>query len=223
MSINEYYEDSYNYVIQSGAIGKVAGIYHKMLERGHKKKFDTVLEIGAGTCQHFKFVEHDFDKYISTDIREPGDRIEKIQDSRHIFRLLNAEDLSSLSDESIDRLVVTCVLPHLQDPEKALKEWRRVVKIDGIIDIYVPCEPSILLGIAQKFTTKIKVEKLGYNYEKIQYREHRNHFPMMRMLINDVFETDIIKRRNFPPGISNWYFSLFVTFRIKKTSEAIHP
>jgi hypothetical protein len=89
-------------------------------------------------------------------------------------------------------------------------------KKSGVIDLYVPCEPSLFLGIAQKLTTKIKVERLGYDYEKMQYREHRNHYPMLRMLILDIFQNDDVSIRHFPPGIKFWQFSLFSTYRIFK-------
>ncbi len=60
MSVKDYYNKSYNDVIETGAVGYVASIYHKMLESGHKRKFETVLEIGAGTALHFKYVRHEF-------------------------------------------------------------------------------------------------------------------------------------------------------------------
>jgi ubiquinone/menaquinone biosynthesis C-methylase UbiE len=188
-----------------------------MLESGHKRKFDTVLEIGAGTGLHFKYIKHDFSKYISSDIRNPGKKLEKISDERHEFLILNAENLETFKNESIDRIVIICVLPHLNDPEKALGEFARVLKKGGVMDIYVPCEPSLLLGIAQRLSTKVKMERLGYDYEKIIRREHRNHYPLLRMLIHEIFENDDVVIRHFPPGIKFWQFSLFSTFRISKT------
>jgi phosphatidylethanolamine/phosphatidyl-N-methylethanolamine N-methyltransferase len=214
MSINEYYENDYSKVLESGAVGKVAAIYHKMLEKGHSKNWPLCLEIGAGNAQHFKYVKHGFDKYISSDIRLPVRESIKNSDPRHEFKIIDAEDLSSFESESVDRLIATCVLPHLGDPEKALREWRRVVKKGGVIDVYVPCEPSLLLGLAQLMTTKKKVEKLGWNYERLQYREHRHHYPMLRMLIKEIFEKDIIQQRNFPPGIKFWQLKLFSVYRI---------
>lgn len=216
MSSNDYYERDYSSIIETGCVGAAASIYHKMLEKGHKKKFGILLELGAGNGQHFKYVKHDFDSYISSDIRDPGEKLEGIDDPRHMFKIIDAENLEEFADEAFDRLIVTCVLPHLTYPEKALLEWKRVLKRGGVLDIYVPCEPSMLLGIAQKFTTKIKVERLGWNYERIQYREHRNHYPMLRMLINDVFQNAKISTRNFPPGVRCWQFSLFTIFRIIK-------
>jgi ubiquinone/menaquinone biosynthesis C-methylase UbiE len=216
MSNNEYYENDYNLVIETGCVGFMASVYHRMLESGHTEKFKLCLEIGAGTGQHFKYVKHDFDRYISSDIRDFREKSEQILDSRHEFQIQNAESLEAFADGSIDRLIATCVLSHLTHPEKALIEWKRVLRTGGVLDIYVPSEPSLLLGIAQKLTTKIKVEKLGWNYERIQYREHRNHYPMIRMLINDVFQDSKVTKRNFPPGLSFWQFSLFSTFRIFK-------
>ena len=214
LSVNEYYENDYSKVIESGSVGRVAAIYHKMLEMGHRKNLPFCLEIGAGNAQHFKYVKHGFDKYISSDIRKPGEKIDAISDPRHEFKILDAEDLSSFESESVDRIIATCVLPHLGNPEKALREWKRVVKKGGVLDIYVPCEPSLLLGIAQIMTTKKKVERLGWNYERLQYREHRHHYPMLRMLIKEIFEKDIIEVRNFPPGVKFWQLKLFSVYRI---------
>jgi SAM-dependent methyltransferase len=219
MSINEYYENTYEKILESGVIGSVASVYHRMLEFGHKNTFfGTVLEIGAGNAQHHKFVKHQFDRYISSDIRKPNTESMSAYKEKHEFMILNAEDLSIFESESIDRIVVTCVLPHLDHPEKALEEWSRVLKDGGVLDIYVPCEPSVLLGIAQRMTTRRKVRKHGYNYESIQYREHRNHYPMLRMLINEVLHDYNVKTKHFPPGMRWWQLSLFTTFRCKKST-----
>ena len=214
MSINEYYENDYSKVVESGTVGKVSAIYHKMLEIGHRDNWPLCLEVGAGNAQHFKYVKHSFEKYISSDIRGPREKPVTISDPRHEFMILDAEDLSSFEDESVDRIIATCVLPHLGNPEKALREWKRVVKRCGVLDIYVPCEPSLLLGLAQSMTTKKKVERLGWNYERLHYREHRHHYPMLRMLIKEIFGKDIIELRNFPPGIKFWQFKLFSVYRI---------
>ena len=220
MSINKYYKDTYEKILESGGIGKIASLYHKMLENGHEKShFKYVLEVGAGNAQHFKYVTHHFEKYISSDIRKPKSKSVNIRNQKHEFKILDAENLSTIKSESIDRIVVTCALPHLEDPERALKEWSRVLKKNGVLDIYIPCEPSVLLGLAQSLTTKRKVQKLGFNYESIQYREHRNHYPMLRMLVREVLHNYEIRVKHFPPGTRWWQFSLFKTFRCTKVFE----
>lgn len=219
MGNDDYYASAYECVIGTGGVGYVASIYHKMLERGHSKKFEVCLELGAGNGRHFQYVKHDFDLYISSDIRKVTLDTFRSDDDRHVFQILDAENLKSIKNESIDRLVVTCVLAHLHNPEKALLEWRRVLKIGGVLDLYAPCEPGFLLGLAQSLTTRRKVQKLGFNYESIQYREHRNHFPLMRMLLREIFVSDYCQIKSFPNRIFGWQLRLFDVYRIVKSGK----
>jgi phosphatidylethanolamine/phosphatidyl-N-methylethanolamine N-methyltransferase len=214
----EYYDEYYNSLIEGGAIGIVASIYHKKLESRHNSKFSTVLEVGAGSGQHFKYVKHDFDTYISSDLRKPAEQLNLGSDKRLEFRVLDAQNLESIETGSIDRLIATCVLPHLPDPESALKEWRRVVKDGGVLDLYIPAEPSILLDIAQRLTTKRKVQSFGLDYSKMRYSGHRMHYPLLIMLINNIFSEDQLEVRHFPLRIPYWQFSLWSTFRIRKSA-----
>jgi ubiquinone/menaquinone biosynthesis C-methylase UbiE len=219
MDSDSYYKTFYSKVLSGGIVGYVAGLYHKKLEAGRTNKFENVLEIGAGAGEHYKFVKHAFSNYLETDIRGQHVINQGICSSKNgkISNLfLDAHDLSAIKSESIDRLIVTCVLPHLLHPESALIEWRRVLKIGGVIDMYVPCEPSLLLRIAQRFTTKRRVNNLGLNYELIQYREHRNHFPMMRLLIKETFYADQISWYGFPLNALPWDLQLYVVVKIKK-------
>ena len=45
---------------------------HQLLERRFQKSahFSSVIEVGAGTCQHIQHVQHGFDRYIVTDLDE---------------------------------------------------------------------------------------------------------------------------------------------------------
>ena len=93
-----------------------------------------------------------------------------------------------------------------------------MLKPGGVLDAYVPCEPSILLDIAQRLTSKRKVEKLGLKYEIIRYRGHRNHYPYLKMMLESTFNSDNIRVKHFPLGIRYWQFSLWSTFRITKST-----
>jgi phosphatidylethanolamine/phosphatidyl-N-methylethanolamine N-methyltransferase len=213
---DEYYSSAYEKVIGTGSVGFVASVYHRLLERGHTRHFELCLELGAGNGQHFPFVKHPFKKYISSDIREVKINLNENGFGQHVSRVLDAENLESINNESVDRIIVTCVLSHLRNPESALIEWRRVLKVGGVLDLYVPCEPGLLLGLAQLLTTRRKVKKLGYDYESIQYREHRNHFPAMRMYLREVFILDKTKVINFPAPVPFWHLRLFDVYRITK-------
>jgi ADP-heptose:LPS heptosyltransferase/predicted SAM-dependent methyltransferase len=51
-----------------------------------------------------------------------------------------AEDLSVFANGSMDFVYSSHLLEHLEDPEKALKEWWRVVKNKGCLILYLPHE-----------------------------------------------------------------------------------
>lgn len=132
LSPDEYYQNIYTQVLNGGSIGAVSKIIHRKLESKAVGSVDTILELGSGSGQHFGFVTQNFKRYLETDIRlsnipsrpQPCDRtIER--------RKIDAEDLHDLATDSVDRLVSSCLLIHLANPEKALMEWRRVVKKRG--------------------------------------------------------------------------------------------
>ena len=218
--INQIYDDNYVKLLNTGSVGAVFEQTHKTLERGlPKKEFDVVLEIGAGQGQHVKFVKHAWKSYLETDIRL--DLLKRATKSRLQQQGLeqayaDAEDLQNFGDESFDRVIVTCVLAHLKDAEKALLEWRRVLKPNGYLSIYIPSEPGFLLRVARTLTTVPKARKLGYNHLSFHYREHRNHFPAMKMLLMETFSADYKKWYTYPIPKLSWNFSLWKIVQIKK-------
>ncbi len=102
----------------------------------------TVLEIGPGKGSYTKAVAEKIlpnGKVFAIDIQEEvinyvKKRIEKEKISNIIPSVDNAYDLS-FSDESIDRIFSIACLPEIPDKIKVLKEFRRVLKPDGIISL----------------------------------------------------------------------------------------
>jgi phosphatidylethanolamine/phosphatidyl-N-methylethanolamine N-methyltransferase len=219
MDLNAYYKEHYASVVGTGAVGFFFRMYHQWLERESLNFYSFCIEVGSGEGEHFEFVKHEFNSYLEVDIRNSLPYEEKMIGRNKVYG--NAESLDFLKDSQVDRLIATCILVHLDNPEKALNEWRRVVKNNGQIDIYVPCEPGFVLQIAQKLTTKRKVRKLGIDYERIQYREHRNHLPMMEMLIGEIFSEDFLKKRSFPTKMLNWNLRLFDVYQITKRETEV--
>lgn len=219
-SVDTFYADYYENIFGNGTIGWMAGIAHRFMEKPlDKKTFTNVLELGAGNGQHRKYVRHDFSRYIETDLRiTPQDEHHtevapgKIVERKH----LNAEDLETFDTESFDRIIATCLLIHLPNPEKALIEWRRVAKPGGILTIYVPTEPGLMLRVFRSLTTKRKAHKLGLDHSAVHYREHRNMWIFINLLINEIFGGDKIKRRRFPHSLLTWNLALFDVYEIKK-------
>jgi phosphatidylethanolamine/phosphatidyl-N-methylethanolamine N-methyltransferase len=216
MNVDDYYENHYEKVVNSGLVGKFADHYHFQMEKDFEnKKFGRVLELGAGKGQHINFVKHEFDRYIQTDIRITNDLLSKLLTNSE-WMVADAQNLVNFGDNEFERLISTCLLAHLPDPESSLKEWRRVTeKNGGVISIYVPCEPSFLLRFAQKISTRRKAEKLGVDYSSMHYREHRNHYFFLKTLIFDTFKNDNIKVISFPSRFAPFDLKLYEIYQIR--------
>ena len=178
--------DSLNYA--SGLQAKVMRSSHRMAERAFDPtmRFDTVLEVGAGTGEHLPFVRHDFGRYLLTD-RDP--RTLEVAHAKLRLKLepkLNSTALSRISfepqqgerlvcaDSSVDRLIATHVLEHLYHPHLVLKEWIRVVKNGGVISILIPCDPGLAWRLGRHLGARRRATQKGMAYDYVMAREHVN-------------------------------------------------
>ena len=223
MNQEDFYEEQYENILNTGWVGLMSNFMHRFIEIGIDKSqfFETVLEVGAGNGQHRHFVRHEYELYIESDIRSVKGQAESKNSNLKISRIkLDAQDLSYFEDSSINRLIATCVLVHLPDPERALLEWRRVVKPGGAISIYVPNEPGLLLRLFQKLTTEPKSKKNGFDYKSIHYREHRNMWIFCDLLIKEIFGKSHIKRRSVPFALLPWNLRLFDVYQITIVKDA---
>jgi ubiquinone/menaquinone biosynthesis C-methylase UbiE len=99
---------------------------HQSMEKAYSGCFfEKVLEIGGGIGEHLNFVLHDYEKYFLTDINLPVLEDGRKDDPRVICEVQNAED------DSFDRIIVTCLLHHVDKPEIVMKEIQRVLKPGG--------------------------------------------------------------------------------------------
>jgi phosphatidylethanolamine/phosphatidyl-N-methylethanolamine N-methyltransferase len=225
--IDTVYENKYANLLNTGLIGKVFSLKHMTMERGLANAiFPKVLEVGAGQGQHLNHVKHQWDTYVETDIRLDTlvsttlTRPPLFSNKTIVQQFADAENLEAFANESFDRVIVTCVLAHLKNPETALEEWRRVLVPGGVITIEIPSEPGMLLRLSRMIFTVPKAKRLGHDHLAFHYREHVNHFPSMKMLLNHVFRGDEIKIYTYPIAGLSWNFSLWKIFQIKKCPQA---
>ena len=70
----KYFQQFYDSLLEdesSNLLSRMVRLSHKTLEKYTKnQEYKIVLELGAGTGQHFRYVQHKFDKYIESDIRQ---------------------------------------------------------------------------------------------------------------------------------------------------------
>jgi len=221
----KYFQQFYDSLLEdesSNLLSRMVRLTHKTLENDTKKsEYKIVLELGAGTGQHFRYVQHKFDKYIESDIRQNIKLSKKsFRDNRLSFRVIDAQNLSQFETGSINRIISTCVLIHLDNPLKALYEWRRVInKKNGLITLYVPCEPGLVLRILRYITTVQKAKKYGVDHLFFHYKEHKFNYLYLKTIIEEVFTDYEVKWKKYPFIIGSWNFNLWniCTVNFKKS------
>jgi len=217
-----FYDNFYD----SMPAGDVYGLFryaHRAMERPYRKndKYQDVIEVGAGTGNHFGFVRHAFTQYTLTDLREAS--VEKAKasfanDPRVTCSVADAQDLP-YDDQSFDRLIATCVLIHLPQPERALIEWRRVVRTNGIVTIYVPNEGPLLHLVRDWTSTRIVYRSTSFRgYDLALAREHPNRSQALDLLIAHTFRKDRLIRAGWPVHSSPRACRLFTVYQARVLS-----
>ena len=214
--IDAFYEAHYKKLMGTGLISNYWALIHKQMEKPFlNKNLSEILEIGAGNGEHLNYVAKNFDKYTATDLRINNLKSIATNGTNIFTSVQNAEDLSFDSD-SFDRVIVTCLLVHLDKPEKAISEMKRVVKKNGgYVTIYLPCEPGIFLRLIRKYSTHRKAKRLGIDdIKRLHYLEHRNYYLAVDDLIVNSFEKSHIQSKFYPFPFLTWNFNLYKIYQI---------
>jgi SAM-dependent methyltransferase len=211
-----FYRDHYKSVIFGKGLGpKAVRKTHESVEEPFKNKsFDVVLEIGGGVGEHIDFIKHRYEKYILTDIKKP------ILNSIHAINPkiecleANAEDLP-FPNQTFDRVVATCLLHHVDKPERVLTEISRVLKVDGVATIFLTCDPGILVRSLRIFTTARQARKSGFlGYKLMVARDHRNHVGSLLQMTKYVFRNHKVKTSFFPFKFPSWNLNGYIVVQI---------
>jgi phosphatidylethanolamine/phosphatidyl-N-methylethanolamine N-methyltransferase len=166
---------------------------HSLTEKYFNKNrhFSRVVEIGVGPGEHLPFVRHSFDHYVLTDLDPRVLEVARksligLHDGKLSFEVQSGSKLN-YDNDSIDRLVATHVLEHINEPHLALKEWRRVVKSGGILSILIPTDPGIVWRLGRCFGPRKKTIAQGIDYDYVMAREHVNSCNNLIALIRHYF------------------------------------
>src|SRR2546423_209120 len=73
--LDRWYLEHYDAIVHSGASGFAQRMFHVAIERpwGAASEFATVLDLGATTGEHLRFVRHRFSRYIMIDHRDSAE------------------------------------------------------------------------------------------------------------------------------------------------------
>jgi phosphatidylethanolamine/phosphatidyl-N-methylethanolamine N-methyltransferase len=220
-AMKRWYAECYEATSYSGTAGRVQTWMHRSLERKYtaQTRFQSVLEVGGNRGEHAPYVLHAFDKYVVTDLSDelsPADK-ECLAERGMRFEIADVLDLP-FPDGSFDRVLNTCVLHHVADPEKAFEEMRRVLVSGGTADIFLPSDPGQLFRLSKQLGTVRSARRMGLEDVKslVDARDHRNHVGGLLRLMSHVFRHDELVRRTYPmPGMT-WNSSLWTICRIRK-------
>ena len=214
--INRIYEGSnYHDITCVGLQGFLGRRLHLSMERPFSRSdhFSLTVEVGAGEGQHLPFVRHNFDRYVMTDIRAALSTA--VLPPKVEFRTANAEDLP-FEDGSVDRLVSTCVLHHLSDPERALRSWRRILRPGGVLTIHLSTDPGIAIRLGRRLTTHRAARKLGVDWDLEIARDHRNHAGGLMVMIDRTFAADEVRCVGQPLPWRTWNFNYGLIYQIHR-------
>lgn len=210
-----FYSRYYQQVLRTGIVGSAQDRTHRALERRTPAgtRFARVLEVGAGKGEHFDFVQHDFEAYVETDIRAAESRIGR-QDARRAFQEADAQALP-FDDASFDRVIATCLLLHLPEPETALREWRRVAAPGAVLNLLVPCDPGAFVRSTRQVLTVPAVRRSGFRgYKLFNARDHRNHVGSIDRLVKHTFRDDHLSVYRFPFGFDSWNLNAYFVYDV---------
>ena len=127
-----------------------------------------VVEIGPGKGNYTKAVADKVlphGKVYAIDIQEAvikrlKERVEK-EDIPNIIPMIDDAYNLSFEDESVDRIFAIACLPEIPEPVRALKEFKRILKSDGIISL---CELFIDPDYPLRRTEKKWAKEAGLEF-----------------------------------------------------------
>lgn len=218
--LDSFYEEEYSLIYNTGGVGFASSAVHKSLEKPFRSTdyFENVLELGAGLGQHRSFVRHSFREYVETDIRIKNLPSHGTPDI--VQMQLDAQDLSPLQGRQFDRIIATCLLAHLPDPEKALASWANSLAPRGVLSLYIPSDPGVFLRLLQSVTVARKARRIGVDYWFVHHTEHRFHFEYLRQIVKSVLGSNAVSLRSYPIRGMSWQMSLWFVVQFQNGSTA---
>jgi len=215
------YKD-YNEVYYTGSLGLFERWTHMSLEKGMKKQASpSVLDIGGGDGQHVPFLSSEFSNYTILDLLDHSEKLNPAineQDLSKVNFVVGDAEKLPFEDNSFDRIILTCVLHHVDSPANVLNECRRVIRDGGVLSIYLPNDPGMVyrwirhLGAHKKYAkqTKRPISEIKYLWAI----EHKNHVLGVSVIIKSILQRDSVRRRSHPLALGSWNLNLFQIFQI---------
>ncbi len=195
-------DKNYNLHIYSGLLGVLMNYCHKKIENFKNKKnsYNKILEIGAGSAPHYKYIGHSFNEYHIAEISDFTK--EFYQDNPKVkFTLYDGKNLP-YENETFDRIIVSHCLEHILSPEEFIEEMMTKLNKNGILSISLPTDPGIAWRLGKLFIRFFSFKK---NYkissEEYDYMNATEH-------VNSIFNLISIIRFNYKDCYEEYFYPL---------------
>jgi SAM-dependent methyltransferase len=220
--VKSFYQNYYSRTFsENGLAGFAYRLTHKAVESQFRKHVkaqasDLIIEIGAGKGEHFKFVNEPFGKYINLDLFPSPENYNGKGDPR-VFWL--EQDILNLKGDigTFDRVIVMCVLHHLDNPDIGIANILKLLKPGGTLSLFLSSDPGIMNRINRRILVIPRVKRLGFDYFKLFHaREHQNHAWGLKVELNSKLIGYKKRVKYYPFGIPFADLSLFSVWTVTK-------
>jgi phosphatidylethanolamine/phosphatidyl-N-methylethanolamine N-methyltransferase len=211
-------DSSYNSHLYTGIIGVFMRYCHRNLEKFKSDEvYSKILEIGAGTAHHLPYIKHKFQHYY---VAETSDFAIDYLKKAGLEKVIKYDGKNLPFDEPFfDRIIISHVLEHVNNPEEFIMEMMSKLKKGGILSISLPTDPGLLWRASRnmiKILSLNRSQKLSnIEYDYVNSIEHINSIFNLRNIIkyhyrNNIQETFLPFRIKLPD------INLFYNVHIKK-------
>ena len=219
-------EKKYSSYQEKGSIGAMMELCHKNLESN--RYFDQftknckILEIGAGSSPHVKYVKHQFGKYFFLENSKYAINFLKkkfIKHKKFQFKVYNGKKIP-FKNNYFDRIIISHVLEHIDEPEFFLEEMMLKTKKNGLLSIALPIDPGLMWRFG-RFFLKLFTVRNKFNISNLEYdymiaTEHVNSIFNLKSIIKYKYKDNIISEQYLPFKIKILDFNLFYNVTLKK-------
>jgi len=210
-------DSSYNSHLYTGIIGVFMRYCHRNLEKFKSEEvYSKILEIGAGTAPHLPYIKHKFQHYY---VAETSDFAIDYLKKAGLEKVIKYDGKNLPFDESFfDRIIISHVLEHVNNPEEFIMEMMSKLKKGGILSISLPTDPGLLWRASRnmiKILSLNRSQKLSdMEYDYVNSIEHINSIFNLRTIIkyhyrNNIQETFLPFRIRLPD--INLYYNVHIT------------
>ena len=219
--VKDFYDNYYSKVFsEKGLSSFFNSLTHRALEVPFRKnekelKKNMILEIGAGKGEHYKFLHQEFETYYMLDLVPEPPNFKEFKGARWIKADICDVNLHL---PQFDRILMMCVLHHVDKPEVALQNVKNFLKPGGVFSLFLPSDPGILNRVNRKLFVTPLAKKQGFcDYDLVNAREHRNHYWALKKELEFQFKDYKISKKYYPFGLRLGNLSLFSIWNIRQS------